>query len=345
MSDIPRTAVVILACSDFRALEISLTCHMTFAPKGVDFYILQNCRGSFSSERTLEVANRFANRYPTRIDVRTGLAPDYAYDNIRRLLSEPEFSAYDLICKVDDDCFPISENWFQALHATYAKGVARDGDKFAYATPLINNNTWGFRETLSVLSLEKRFFEEMASVHWAGPDADKRIVPADTIDVGACGTIWRNPHFARWLHKETTLQPGVFAKACAGLEPVPVPSDHRYSIGCILFRKDLWHDIASAKNHDDEGLLFDYVRENDMTIDCARSAPFVHLNYFKQRGENADLVEAASSVYQDYCAPPYPISGFPSKAHEVSARLEALERKLQAALDPGTGLKGPLYSR
>ena len=345
MTDFPKTAVVLLSCSDFRALEISLTCHMTFAPEGVDFYILQNCRGSFSSERTLAVANRFANRYPNRIAVRTDLDPDYSYRNIRKLLNRPRLKSYELICKVDDDCFPISKHWFQALHDTYAKGVARDGDRFAYATPLINNNTWGFQETLSVMSLEKRFFEEIASVHWAGPNANKRIVPADKIDGGGCGTIWGNPHFARWLHRETTLQPDKFAAACAELGPIPVPNDKRYSIGCILFRRNLWNDIASGKNQDDERMLFDYVRENDMAVDCARSAPFVHLNYFSQRDENADLVEAASAVYQDYCSPPYLISGFPSKAHEISARLEALEKQLRENADPSTGPKGALYDR
>jgi len=345
VTDYPKTAIVLLSCSDFRALEISLACHMKYAPEGVDFYVLQNCRGSFSAERTLEVANRFANRYPNRIEVRTNLAPDYSYRNIRKLLNRPKLKKYDLICKVDDDCFPIAEHWFQALHDTYAKGVARDGDRFAYATPLINNNTWGFQETLSVMSLEKRFFKEIASEHWAGPNAKKRVVPADKIDVGACGSIWRNPHFARWLHRETTLQPGKFAAACTGLNPVPVPNDTRYSIGCILFRRTLWNDIASGKNQDDEGMLFDFVTKNDMTVDCARAAPFVHLNYFSQRDENADLIEAASEVYQDYCAPPYPISGFPSKAHEVSARLEALEKKLQEEGKASTVLKGGMYTR
>ena len=48
-----RTALLMLACSDYEATELALACHAAYLPDDVPFFILQNCRGTYDSERTL----------------------------------------------------------------------------------------------------------------------------------------------------------------------------------------------------------------------------------------------------------------------------------------------------
>lgn len=134
-----RVAVVMLACRDYEAMEIALACHAAYLPDGVRLFVLQNCRGCYDSERTLEVARRYATLFPGRIVAVDSIPPGPAYRSIATLLASPLLAAHELVCKVDDDAFPIAPGWLDGLLRCWDREVAA-GRPLAYVTPLINNN-------------------------------------------------------------------------------------------------------------------------------------------------------------------------------------------------------------
>lgn len=322
-----------LACRDYKSMELALACHMAYRSQGIPFYILQNCRGCYDSERTHEVGRRYAKLFPDVVKVVDRLPPGNPYHTISELLKMPEFSTFDLILKVDDDAFPISPGWIDRLIDVWEEALSETPDKLAYVTPLINNNGWGFVETLNAMGLKESYFQEQAHTHYVGSiyceDNLRRIVPKDQIITAGSGTIWGYPHIARWLHERTTLKPDDFIAATRGLSPVDVPSKDRYSIGCILFRPSLWKEIDNSSiDPDDEGMMHMYCDKNKLRIVCARDVPFIHLAYFTQREENRDIVDTARTFFEKRLGHPFPISLYADRSLELENRLRMLEAKM-----------------
>jgi hypothetical protein len=322
-----RVAIVMLACRDFEAMELSLACHVAYLPRDTRFVILQNCRGNYDSDRTLAVARRYERLFPRAITVVDDVPPGPPYHSIATLLASPRFAEVDMVCKVDDDAFPITPGWLDTLLDCWSDVAAGSNRPLAYVTPLINNNTWGFPQTLDAMGLREVFFAEVAREHQVGAgteEAPAMIVPASEIYTGTCGTIWGYPHIARWLHERTTLDPDRFIAATRDLDPIEVPNHDRYSIGCILFRKELWSRINDG-GADDEHMLHQYCKRSNHRIVCARSVPFVHLAYFSQREENRDIVEIARKFYEPRLRHPFPIAVRASRLLEIEARLRWMD--------------------
>lgn len=328
-----KIAIVMLACRDYKATELALASHMAYRSQGIPFYILQNCRGCYDAERTYDVASRYAKLFPNVIKVIDWIPPGMPYHSITELLKTPEFSEFDLILKVDDDAFPITPNWLDRMLEVWNIADSESPGTLAYVSPLINNNCWGFLETLNRMGLKDSYFSEQAHPHYVGSifsdDNPKRVVSADQIVTAGSGTIWGYPHIARWLHQRTTLKPDDFIAATRGLSPVEIPSNDRYSIGCILFRPSLWMEIDnSGIGSDDEGMMHNYCKKNGLRIVCARDVPFIHLAYFTQREENRDIVDTAINFYESRLNHPFPISLYANQTLEVENRLRFLENKL-----------------
>ncbi|PMS35042.1 hypothetical protein B0G57_11288 [Trinickia symbiotica] len=326
-----RTAIVILACRDYAALELALASQMAYRPPGVPFFVLQNCRGGYDAERTLGVARRYERLFPGVVKVVDDIVPGDPYRSIKKLLSKPEFAEIDLVCKIDDDAFPITHQWLDHMLEAYGDAEQESGGKLAYVTPLINNNGWGFPQVMKVMNLEQEYFATQAHPHFVGTGKSGRfplrIIPAEQIETGTNGTIWGYPHIARWLHERTTLQPDAFIAATQALAPCDVPAQSRYSIGCILFRKPLW-DAIDDGGHDDEHMMHMYCERNDLRIVCVRRVPFVHLAFFTQREENRDIVDAAHALYGQRLGHPFPLTLYADRERENEARLRWLEQRL-----------------
>lgn len=319
-----RVAIIMLACRDYEAMELSLACHTAYLPEGVRFFILQNCRGSYDAERTLAVARRYELLFPRAITVVDEFPPAAPYHSIAALLASPRFAEINLICKVDDDAFPIAFGWLDGLIDCWKEASAQSNRSLAYVTPLINNNTWGFPETLNAMGLREAFLADVGREHRTGDgtlEAPIRLIPASEIHGRM---IWNYPYVARWLHARTTLDPDRFIAATRGLSNVEVPNQERYSIGCILFRKELWQLIDDG-GADDEHMLHQYCKRTDERIICARSVPFVHLAYFTQREENRDIVEMARKLYEPRLYHPFPIALRASRLLEIEARLRWMD--------------------
>jgi hypothetical protein len=326
-----RTAIVMLACRDYEAMEVALACHAAYLPEHVPLFILQNCQGSYDADRTLAVGQRYEMLFPGRIRVVSSIPAGPAYRSIAKLLESEALAPYDLICKVDDDAFPIAKGWLDEMLVCWNEEVNKDGRPLAYVTPLINNNCWGFPQTLDAMGIRGDFHEEAAREHYAGPPSDRRVLPAAEISDGGHGSIWGYPYMARWLHEHTTLKPDDFISATRGLTPVEVPGAERYSIGCILLRRELWQQIDDGGS-DDEHMLHQYCNQTNHRIVCTRSVPFVHFAYFTQREENRDIVERARSVYGRRLAHPFPIAMCGSRELEIESRLRWIEARLSVSI-------------
>lgn len=87
-TSIPKTAIIVLSCTDFRALEVTLTCLMSFTPSDTPCFVLQNCRGSFDAEQSLKTAERYARLHAGRITVITEFQPDWPYHTIARFFAK-----------------------------------------------------------------------------------------------------------------------------------------------------------------------------------------------------------------------------------------------------------------
>jgi hypothetical protein len=329
-----KVAIVMLACRDYEAMELALACHTAYAAPDVPFFILQNCRGSYDAERTFAVARRYADLFPATVRVIDDIPPGDSYGSIATLLASRHLKGFDLVCKVDDDAFPIAPGWLEALVRTCEVAAAESGERLGYVTPLINNNVWGFRQVLQAMGLEQEYFQTQARVHLAGNgESDRRRVrQADEIVTGHDGTLWGYPYLARWLHQRTSAEPDALIRATANLSPVDVPADERYSIGCILFRPALWQQMGDD-SRDDEGMLHRHCAAHGLRIVCARAVPFVHLVYFTHREENRDVVETLRAVYEPRLGHPFPIAVRKTHLLELEGRLRWMESAIDTRLD------------
>lgn len=324
-------AVIILACRDYEALELSLACHAKYLSSNISYFILQNCRGCYDSERTLEVARRYAQLYPRQIFAIEDIDSGTPYHCISALLERPEFAEIEMICKVDEDVFPLTAGWLDALLQCWTEESKQPGPRLAYVTPLVNNNTWGFPQVLDAMGLREGFFADVAREHRVGFGNEAnpfRVLSRDEIFTGSNGTIWGSAYLARWLHERTTMVPDEYIKATKNLAPVLVPPNERYSIGCILFPKSLWAEINDGGG-DDEDMLHQFCKRETARIVCARNIPFVHMAYFSQREENRDLVEQVRVIYEPRLRLPFPIAMKASRLLEIESRLRWLEANKQ----------------
>lgn len=328
-------AVVILSYSDYESLELALAAHSKFfdLDDEVKFYILQNGRGTYDCERTLKVALRFQDLFPQKIKVITDISPKIPYFAIQELLHKPWFSDVDYIIKLDDDVFPLTPNWITQLCKCYSDSYQIYGDSLAYVTSLVNNNPYGFRKTLEILGLQEEFFNKVARDHFVGfsaedPYSPYRILPKDQISTGGGGTIWRYPYIARWLHKQTTLNVENFVNSTSNLGYEKLNSKERYSINCLLFKKNFWDDIRGRlADTDDELLCQKYFIHNKKEIVANLAVPMVHLFFYTHREENKDLIDTIREYYEPRWNLPYPISINTNRTVELENRLRFLENK------------------
>jgi len=345
-----KTAIVLLAHSDYESLEITLANYgERLKNTNYKLFVLQNGRGSYDCERTLATAQRYARLYPHHIKVIDNIPPQKPYHAIKDLLISDELDSYDYICKVDDDVFPLTNDWLDKLTQLFYEQVATTGERLGFVTGLINNNTYGFKKIIEAdQNLADQYFSKYARDHICGVYEKKSplykhhyIVPAREIDSGMMGTIWGYPYIARFIHQELSLQPDKYVSLARRLSRDYLPSEVRYSIGCIMFDKISWSLIKMSRLEriydwespdSDEYLWHYYAKANHLVLPVDLSVPMVHIHFFSQRDENRDLIPAFQKVYQEWLQLPYPIAINADKATENENRLRYLESKLHPPL-------------
>lgn len=336
-----KTAIVLLAYSDFESLELSLAVYGKFL-EGTDtkLFVLQNGRGTYDTERTYRVAKRYADLFPHNIEVVDDIAPQKPYTAIKELLASKRMQPYEYICKVDDDAFPLTKDWFDRLCETFESEYAELGDNLGYVTALVNNNPFGFKQLIDREEiLRKKYESTYARDHFIGTRGKKKgyakqtLIKANEIMDGVNGTIWGYPYISRWLHQETTLKPDQYIEMTKDYPKVYV-GDKRYSINCMLFAKKYWFDIENKELEfpdDDEYLSEQYCKLQGKSVAVNLAIPFVHLYFFIQREENRDMINDFRAVYEKWLNHPFPIAVQTDKAFENEARLRFIEDTVRSA--------------
>lgn len=328
-----RVAVLMLAYADYEAMEISLATFSKSFKGGIKFFILQNGRNTYDCERTYRVAKRYEILFPNNVKVVDWIKPQLPYSAIKELLNSEFMAEFDYICKVDDDVFALREDWLDKLIKCYDQSEEKFGEQLGYVTALVNNNPWGFNEVLDIFNLKEEYFNKYARPHLAGyilnPNDNiepLKLISANEIYTGCCGTVWGNPYISRWLHKKTSFNPQEFIQKTDALGYKEVDNKRRYSINVMLFKKEFWNNIDLNSN-DDEHMTREYCRNNNKKIIADMSNPFVHICFFTQREENRDLLVDFRKIYENWLNLPFPISMCPNKDYENENRLRYLEDK------------------
>ena len=324
-------AIVILAFADYESLELALASHAKFSVNmGIPIFILQNGRGTYDTERTYSVGVRYQKLFPDSIKVITHIPAQRPYKALQQLFEDKIFSKYNYIIKLDDDVMVLTEDWINKLIDCYINSFIKDGDKLAYVTSLVNNNPYGFKKIIdNCEDLASEYYSYLARPHCIGLSPNDnynpyRLVSKDTIYGGGFGTIWQLPYVARWLHEKTTLRPEYYIEITKGLKTEEVNSRERYSINCMLFRKDLWTAISDG-NTDDEQMLHEYCLLKRKTIYADLSIPMVHIAFYSQRSEIRDMIPLIKSVYTEFLSLHFPISLCQDRLIEIENRLRFIE--------------------
>ena len=225
-----KVAIILLAYADFESLEISLANFSKSLDDSMHFFILQNGRGAYDCERTYKVAKRYERLFPNIVKVVDWISPQKPYSAIKELLESKTLEQYDYICKVDDDVFPLRTDWLDKLINCYNESEKQYGSSLGYITGLVNNNPWGFSETLDIFGLKEEYYSNIARVHEVGGYGFEpaKIINEREIYTGCCGTVWGNPYISRWLHINTSFKPEIFIEKTKDLGFKEVNNQKRY---------------------------------------------------------------------------------------------------------------------
>lgn len=295
MSMLDDTAVLLLTCNDYEAMEIVVDRILRTTPRQVPIYILSNCHGLSGADVCEDMARMTSL---ARFDRVRWLHPRQRQPAYRSILAAIENDIAEThIVKFDDDAFPINEGWLEALAETYAR---QDPDRIAYVTGMVNNNPYGFSRLVQLPELAERYRQMMDGLHAAGAQIplydDLRIYGHGEAHPGSHGTVWQFPQLARWIHEETTLQPARYTSLISGLGEAQFDPSLRYSINVMYFHRDLWAE-ADNGGSDDEEMLHLYCCHNDKQIVVCENIPFVHLYFGPQKRYLKDLLPLVREVY------------------------------------------------
>lgn len=295
MISLSNTAVLILTCNDFEALDITIQQVLKTTPAEVPIYLLSNCYGLQGADVCDDLC-RFASRaqYGRVHWINPGRRQP-AYFGIRDAIRDQIDAEY--ILKLDDDVFPVAPGWLENMIACYKR---QDPQTLAYVSALVNNNPYGFSRLAKLPALRDAYAKIMPSKHLAGEFVpgyqDFRVAEVGEIDAGGWGTVWQFPHLARWIHTETTLQPERYLELTKELGEAEFDATVRYSINVMLFQRDLWQTIGNGGS-DDEEMFNRYCSANNKRIVIQENVPFVHLYFGPQKRFLIDIIPQVRAAY------------------------------------------------
>ena len=291
-----NTAILILTCNDFEAMEITVNQVLRTTPKEVKIYLLSNCHGLPGAEVCDTMCRISSRAQHDRIRWINPKKRQPAYFGILEALQNHISEEY--IVKIDDDVFPVTDGWLDALIDCYGQN---DDGSLAYVSAMVNNNPYGFSQLVQLPALKEGYEKAMLFPHIAGefvPSYQEfRVSAAGDVDPGGWGTVWQFPQLARWIHNETTMQPERYVELVKDLNDASYDASIRYSINVMLFRKDFWAEFGDG-GQDDEEMVHRYCTNEQRRIVIRRKVPFVHLYFGPQKVFLTDLLPKVRDVYR-----------------------------------------------
>lgn len=290
-------AIVLLASYDAVSLYLTLQAlNHTLSDDEMVVIILNGKRG-IRSAYVEQVARDWIKNKRNKYVVRPLNYGNDPYSSIKEVLTyfEP-LKEIEYICKIDDDLIPLKQNWLDNLEQEYLK--QQEIGHIGFVTSLINNNTWGFAELVSIFDKGEEYREIMnyPSVWGEG------VINVGEIAIGVNGTVWQYPYLAKWCHEWTTLDLKQYIAKTEHLSTKEIHPNTHYSIGCIFFKKQLWHDVEEINKlvNFDELAIHRYCQEHQLRKVAVLNQPMAHLYYFVQRKANAHLVPLFAQSFADF---------------------------------------------
>ena len=296
-----RTCIVLLACNDYESTQLTVANLLARTPPEIPIYFLPNSiTDNFDAERVKEIGQVYSKLFPGRFIYVHWVKPSFPYQAIGDLLYSKQLSNFDYICKIDDDVFPVTDDWMENLANCF---VCHDTENLGYVTGLINNNPWGFAEIVEIMGLEDEYRALVPEYTISGKNIkgymQEEKIARPQIGRGGFGTVWQFPHLARWAHRKTTLNPEFFIEKTNGLTEKEINNQLRYSIGCMFFRKDEWAKVYNGSKTD-EKMWHIYCQSNNKKNFSARNVPMVHLFFYNQRLHNKSILDEVYAVYRNF---------------------------------------------
>ena len=182
------------------------------------------------------------------------------------------------IYKLDEDIF-ITKNYFSTMFDTLQK-VESEGDyNIGFVAPLILINGYSTLTILKKLNLRKEYEQRFGKLYHA--HGDNQMIQS-------------NPHAAEFMWGANNIVPHIdeinekFQSEKFSYSACPV----RFSIGAILFRREVWEDMGMFTVHkksndmgSDEAELCNITMSDSKGIIVCENSVVGHLSFGKQNGE------------------------------------------------------------
>lgn len=303
MIDYSRRALVVLAAYDYESLQLTLTALEHTVSKEETIVVVLNGKNNYAAAQVERVARQWATaNIAKHIVVQPLCAGREAYFALQEIIGQLDvLKDREFICKIDDDLIPLKQGWLDKLAAAYEAMEEQHPGKVGFTTGLINNNCWGFKQLVALYNKQQEYATLNRYVSFSG-EGDSRTVAAGQIDDGICGTVWRYPYLAWWIHQWTSLLPENMVATTAGLGLKEIPLETHYSIGCIFLKRSLWLSLEEGRQQDtfDELLLQRKCLSQALTKWAVMDEPMLHLFYFVQRNANKELITPLATALQAF---------------------------------------------
>ena len=201
------------------------------------------------------------------------------------------FKSAELIFKLDEDMFVV-ENFFDELLKTYKEIEDNSFYRVGFVAPLIPINDYAYSKVIEKLDLVKSFEKKFGKLkcNWA-PDSE----------------VITNPSIATylWGKSEKKLRDlDALAKTFGSDEFKYSICPIRFSIGAILFSRDLWIDMGyfevgmGTNMGRDETQICNYVFEDSRVIAVSENTIVGHFSYGKQTEEMKKYYEKNRDIFK-----------------------------------------------
>lgn len=295
-----KHCLIILASYEYETLQMTFKAlDHTIIEKDLPIVIILNGENTYNGTKVERISREWASAGVDRYVVKpqaAGTEPLFAVQEVINDFPVAKNSKY--ILKIDDDLIPLKKGWVTELAELHEKMEAQHG-KIGFVTGLINNNTWGFNELLTIYNKRAEYERFMNHPSRAGVNKEF-LVPAGKVNLGLAGTVWQYPSLAAWLHEWTSFDLPTFVEKTKGLGIKEVDLDTHYSIGCIYSARELWEEIKPHNSNFDELLIHRYCLKHGLRKFALMSQPFVHLYYFTQRLANSYLIPGFMDSFASY---------------------------------------------
>lgn len=298
-----KHCLVILASYEYETLQLTLKAlDHTIVEQNLPVVIILNGAINYNASKVERIAREWAGSNTNRYVVRPLSAGKEPYFALQEVIKDfPIIQQCDYILKIDDDLIPLKKGWVSDLAKLYNDMENQHGN-IGFVTGLINNNSWGFKELVSLYDKWEEYKKFMNFSSLAGGKKE-RAVNAGEIDTGVNGTVWQYPALAAWLHTWTSFDIPTLIDKTKDLTFKEIDLDLHYSIGCTYSKKDIWLNIVNKKTSFDELLIHEYCRDNKLRKFALLHQPLLHLYYHVQRISNAylvpDFIKSFSAFFHD----------------------------------------------